>query len=119
MIGGLLVLLVCQLVGEVVVRLTGLPLPGPVVGMLVFLAVLRVRRPGERSDLVVGANALLGHLQLLFVPAGVGIIVYLAALRENALPIAGGLWGSWLAGLAVTGLVVAGLMRVTRRRTAR
>ena len=115
MIGGLLLLLVCQLCGEVVVRLTGLPLPGAVVGMVVFLVVLRVRRPGESSPLVRAPAMLLSHLQLLFVPAGVGIVVYLGALRDNALPVAGGLWLSWLAGIAVTGLVVAGLLRVARR----
>ncbi len=115
MIGGLLVLLSCQLLGEVVVRLTGLPLPGPVVGMVAFLVVLRVRRPGDRSDMVRTPTALLGVLQLLFVPAGVGVVVYLSALRDNALPLAGGLWASWLAGIVVTGAVVAGLLRVVRR----
>ena len=115
MIGGLLVLLLCQLCGELVVRLTGLPLPGPVVGMLVFLVVLRRRRPRETSALVEAPSALLGVLQLLFVPAGVGVVVYLATLRDNALPLAGGLWISWGAGLAVTALVVAGLLRVVRR----
>ena len=37
----------------------------------------------------------------MFVPAGVGIVVYLGTLRESALPLAGGLWASWLTGLAV------------------
>jgi putative effector of murein hydrolase LrgA (UPF0299 family) len=114
-IGGLLVLLLCQLCGEVVVRLTGLPLPGPVVGMLVFLVVLRLRRPTESSTLVEAPSALLGVLQLLFVPAGVGVVVYLSTLRDDALPIAGGLWVSWCLGVAVTGWVVAGLLRVVRR----
>lgn len=115
MIGGLLVLLLCQLCGELVVRLTGLALPGPVVGLLVFLVVLRLRRPTESSTLVRTPAALLRVLQLLFVPAGVGVVVYLAELREDALPFAGGLWVSWFAGLAVTGWVVAGLLKVVRR----
>ena len=115
MIGGLLVLLLCQLCGEVVVRLTGLSVPGPVVGMLVFFAVLQVRRPARRSTMVRAPESLLLHLQLLFVPAGVGIVVYLATLRNHALPIAGGVALSWLAGLVVTALVVAGLLKVARR----
>lgn len=112
---GVLALLGCQLVGEVVVRLFGLEVPGPVVGMLVFLLVLRVRHPRPQSALVRGPSLLLGHLQLLFVPAGVGIIVYLDTLRDDALPLAAGLWLSWLLGLAVTGAVVVGLDRLTRR----
>lgn len=115
MIGGLLVLLLCQLLGEIAVRLTGLTVPGPVVGMLVFLVVLRVRRPAEGSTLVRTPAALLGVLQLLFVPAGVGVVVYLSTLRDNALPIAGGLWVSWLVGIAATGLVATGLLKVSRR----
>lgn len=115
MIGGLLVLLLCQLGGELVVRLTGLPVPGPVIGMVLLLGVLRLRRPAPDASVVRVANGLLAHLQLLFVPAGVGVIVYLAALRADALAIAGGLWVSWLVGIAATGLVVNALLQVGRR----
>jgi putative effector of murein hydrolase LrgA (UPF0299 family) len=114
-IGGLLVLLLCQLVGEVVVRLTGLPVPGPVLGMLVFFLVLQVRKPAAESVLVQVPSVFLRHLQLLFVPAGVGVVVYLGTLRDHALPVAGGLWVSWLVGIVVTGWLVAGLLRAGRR----
>jgi len=113
---GVLVLLACQLAGELVVRLLGLEVPGPVVGMVVFLVVLRVSRPGPSSGLVRGPALLLRHLQLLFVPAGVGVIVYLDELRDDALPLAAGLWLSWLLGLAVTGAAVASLARLDGRR---
>jgi putative effector of murein hydrolase LrgA (UPF0299 family) len=112
---GVLALLGCQLVGEVVVRLFGLEVPGPVVGMLLLLVVLRVARPHPSSALVRGPSLLLGHLQLLFVPAGVGIVVYLETLRRDALPLAAGLWLSWLLGIAVTAGVVVGLDRLTGR----
>lgn len=112
---GVLALLGCQLVGEVVVRLLGLEVPGPVLGMLVFLLVLRLTRPRPSSGLVRGPELLLRHLQLLFVPAGVGIVVYGAELRRDAWPLAAGLWVSWLLGLAVTGAVVATLARLGRR----
>ena len=112
---GVLALLSCQLVGEIVVRLLGLDVPGPVVGMLVFLVVLRVRRPPPSSALVRGPSLLLRHLQLLFVPAGVGIVAYLDTLRHDALPLAAGLWLSWLLGLAATGFVVGGLARLLGR----
>lgn len=113
---GVLVLLACQLAGEVVVRLVGLEIPGPVLGMLLFLVVLRIRRPRPSSGLARGPGLLLSHLQLLFVPAGVGVVVYLDALRDDAWPLAAGLWLSWLLGLAVTAVVVAGLVRLGARR---
>lgn len=103
MISGLVWLLGCQLVGEVVVRVTGLPVPGPVVGMLLLFVVLQVRRADDEHGPVRAADLLLRHLQLLFVPAGVGVVAYAATLRDHALPIVVALVGSWVLGLAVVG----------------
>ena len=113
---GLLVLLGCQLVGELAVRLTGIEFPGPVVGMLLFFLLLQRRRPAESSSLVVAPTLLLRHLHLLFIPAGVGIVVYLHRIAEDALQLAAGLWGSWLLGFVVTGLVADRLLRVFKER---
>jgi holin-like protein len=113
---GLLTLLVCQLTGEIAVRLTGIRIPGPVVGMLIFLLVLQWRKPGASSGLVEAPALLLRHLQLLFVPAGAGIVVYLDTLRDHAVPLAVGLVVSWLAGFTITAYAVAGLLRFTRGR---
>lgn len=114
---GLLVLLGCQLVGEVAVRLSGVEFPGPVVGMLLFLVILRVRKPAESSALVAAPSLLLRHLHLLFIPAGVGIVVYLDRIAEDAWPLALGLWGSWLIGFVVTALVASTLLRTVKDRT--
>ncbi|WP_166389469.1 CidA/LrgA family protein [Nocardioides ochotonae] len=103
MVNGLMWLLGCQLVGEVVVRLTDLPVPGPVVGMAVLLALLVLRRSGDDATVVRAADGLLRHLQLLFVPAGVGVVAYVAVIREDALPITVAMLGSWLAGLLAVG----------------
>ncbi|HMY08815.1 MAG: CidA/LrgA family protein [Nocardioidaceae bacterium] len=116
MILGLVAILLCQLAGEFVVRLLGLPMPGPVLGMVIMLVLLLLR--GDRSQqgrVATAAEPLLKHLQLLFVPAGVGIVVLLGELRDDWLPISLGLWGSWLVGLLVTGWVVTALIRVFER----
>lgn len=121
MISGLLWLLVCQLVGEVAVRLVDAPVPGPVVGMLLLFVLLRARRAGDDASVVRAGDGLLRHLQLLFVPAGVGVVAYAATLRDEALPIAVAVVGSWLLGLAVVGWTVTLLRppRVTQRGTTR
>lgn len=111
MINGLAWLLVCQVVGEVLVRLTGLPVPGPVVGMVVLFGLLLWRRPAEDAGVLRVSDALLRHLQLFFVPAGVGVVVYLGVLRDDAVPIAGALVLSWLAGLLTVGWLMTGLGR--------
>jgi len=108
---GLLWLLACQLVGEVLVRVTGAPLPGPVVGMVLLFVVLWRRRPGEESPVMEAGEYLLAHLQLFFVPAGVGVVAYLTVLRDHALPVAVALVGSWLLGLLVVGWLVTLALR--------
>ncbi len=110
-ITGLTWLLACQLVGEVLVRLTDVPVPGPVVGMLILFVLLRVRRAGDDATVVRAADGLLRHLQLMFVPAGVGVVAYTATLRDEALPIAVAVSVSWLLGLAVVGWTVTLLVR--------
>ncbi|MFC6154065.1 CidA/LrgA family protein [Nocardioides yefusunii] len=110
MIRGLTVLLLCQFLGGVVVALTRLPVPGPVVGMVLLLGWLAWRRPADDSGTVRVSEALLKHLQLLFVPAGVGVVAYLTVLREHALPLGVSLVVSWLAGLLVVGWIVQGAL---------
>ncbi|MFJ9315297.1 CidA/LrgA family protein [Pimelobacter simplex] len=112
MIAGLTWLLAFQVLGEVIVRLLDITVPGPVVGMLLLFVFLRVRRYGDDGSIVRAGSALLRHLQLFFVPAGVGIVVYLGMLRDHALPIAASLLGSWLIGLAVVGWSAVGLERL-------
>lgn len=105
MIGAITVLLGCQLVGEAFAAVTGLPVPGPVVGMLVLFLVLLAH-----GDVPVGlattTEGLLSHMSLLFVPAGVGVMVHLRLLAAEALPIVVALVGSTVLTIAVTALVM-------------
>ncbi len=116
MVAGLIALLVCQLVGELVVRSLDVALPGPIAGMVLMLVVLQVRRPRPESALVRGPETLLRHLPLLYVPAGVGVVAYLSRLGSDAIAIAGGLVVSWLAGLLATAVVATAVLRLTGAR---
>jgi putative effector of murein hydrolase LrgA (UPF0299 family) len=113
---GLIVLLACQLVGELLVRTFDLPLPGPILGMVLLFVLLQVRRPGPTSPLVEAPRTLLRYLPLLYVPAGVGVVAYLTRLGEDPLAISVGLVGSWLAGLVATALVTSSALRLTGQR---
>lgn len=110
MLRALTVLVLCQFLGEVIARGAGLPLPGPVVG-LVLLLVLLVVRGGADEDLRGTSNGLLRHLSLLFVPAGVGIVTQLDALERDWLPILVAVPVSTALGLAVTGWLMQRLGR--------
>ena len=105
MLRALTVLIACQFAGEVIARAIGLPLPGPVIGLVLLLIVLIVRG-GPDDGLRDTGNGLLRHLSLLFVPAGVGVVTQLDALRENWLPILVSVLFSTALGLAVTGWIM-------------
>ena len=121
---GFTALLVCQLIGELASRGLGLPVPGPVLGLVLLVAGFAVWGRG-RSDAEVAASpvarvgdGLLANLGLLFVPAGVGVIQYGGLLRAQALPLALALVGSTAATLVVTVLVFVGVSRLMGRRAA-
>jgi putative effector of murein hydrolase LrgA (UPF0299 family) len=114
LLGSLTVLLLCQLVGELVVRLLQLPVPGPVLGMVLLFVGLLVRG-GVPQPLQDTTGGLLRHLSLLFVPAGVGVMAHLDLLGEEALPIGVALVTSTLVAIAVTALLMAALLRWMER----
>ncbi len=111
MILGFLALLGCQLVGQFIVDTFGLSVPGPVVGMVLLLVILLIRRPPLTAGVVRAADGLLRHLQLLFIPAGVGLIAYLHVIGAQWWPIVAGIVLSWLAGLLVTAAVGVTVLR--------
>jgi holin-like protein len=104
MIGAFVALLGCQLIGEVLVRLAGLPFPGPVLGML-LLFVFLMFRPEIPRPLRVASSTLLDHLSLLFVPAGTGIMLHFGRIRTEWLPILAALLISTILTIAVTAAV--------------
>jgi len=106
-------LLVLQLIGEVVVQGLGLPVPGPLVGMLLLFAglLMRGRLPDGLRD---AANALLRHLMLLFIPAVTGVMMYFDRIAREWLPfMAACILGAALT-IAVTALMLRWMLRVTR-----
>lgn len=110
MINTLLVLLLYQLVGELIARSLGLPIPGPVLGMaLLFLTLLA--RGRVNNEMRTSAGHLLQHLSLLFIPAGAGVMLHLQRVGDEWLPITVALLISTFAGMAVTALVLKTLTR--------
>ena len=82
MIATLTILLLFQLGGEVLARAFGLPLPGPVIGIVGLFGLLLLQ-PTLAQRMAETANALLAHLSLLFVPAGVGVVQHLDTFGDK------------------------------------
>ncbi|HET7730135.1 MAG TPA: CidA/LrgA family protein [Usitatibacter sp.] len=110
MIAGLVEILLFQGLGEVVSRFALPMIPGPVVGLVLLLAWFSLRKGIEPAvDLV--ASALVQHLGLLFVPAAVGVVMFLPQLRSHAAALAVALVASVVATIAVTALVLRFMAR--------
>jgi holin-like protein len=110
MIESLTLLLACQLIGEALVRLADLPVPGPVLGMVLLFGILAWRK-AVPEDLGKTAGGLLDHLSLLFVPAGVGVILHFDLVAAEWPAIAVSLIVSTLLTIAVTALLMRRLAK--------
>jgi holin-like protein len=97
---GLVWLLVFQSLGELLARGLGLPLPGPVIGLILLL--LALRWPAVQTPVAECAGFLLSHLSLLFVPVGVGVMTHLSLVSQYGVRLLAVVVLSTLAGLAVT-----------------
>ncbi len=100
----------CQLLGELLTAASGLPVPGPVVGMALLFSGLLVRG-SIPDDLHTVADTLLTHLSLLFVPAGVGVMLHARLIGSELVPISVSLVASTVLTIAVTGISMAWLGR--------
>jgi putative effector of murein hydrolase LrgA (UPF0299 family) len=111
-----LTLLACQLIGEGARSAFNLPVPGPVIGMFLLAAALSGGRGPVPPALDQTAEALIKHMGLLFVPAGVGLVAQVSVLRQEWLPILAALAGSTLLSTAVTGFVMNRILRPVEPR---
>lgn len=110
MLGSLALLLIFQLIGEVLAKTLSLPIPGPVLGMLLLFIILVIR--GSLSPTLKDtAQTLLSNLSLFFVPAGVGVILHIALLKNEWLSLSLTLIFSTLITMLITALVMNFLLK--------
>ncbi|MDG6099983.1 CidA/LrgA family protein [Alteromonas sp. ZYF713] len=112
-LNGWLIIVGCYLVGEFFVLVTDLPLPGALIGLLLLLGGLLLR---QRPAVTVGRGAqpLLTHMSVLFVPAVIGVGLFWAEVSENALGIALALVATTIVALGFTAWFAQRLMKAKR-----
>lgn len=110
MINTFATLLVFQTVGEGLAYALSLPVPGPVIGMVLLFLYLLLKDDAVQKLAPVSLE-LLKHLSLLFIPAGVGIMVHGQRVAAEWLPIAVALVVSTIVSITVTALVVRWLQK--------
>lgn len=117
-IHGLAIILTCQLAGETLVQLAGLPVPGPVIGMVLLLVgLLWLGEPPQALRTV--SDTLLRYLALLFVPAGVGLMAHFQLIARDWLAISVALVVSTALTLVATMLALRAMLALRGRRNAR
>ncbi|WP_114854130.1 CidA/LrgA family protein [Brachybacterium sp. YJGR34] len=114
---GLVILVLAQLAGLGIAALLHLPVPGVVIGLVLLVIAGALRPTAVLTRLAEPAGApLLKHLQLLFIPPGVGVVVELEELARSALPIALAVGGSFAITLVLAGRLLQALLRRQDRR---
>jgi putative effector of murein hydrolase LrgA (UPF0299 family) len=115
MVPALVLILGCHLAGEVIARGLGLPLPGPVLGLMILLALI-AGSARLRAVVQPVAQGILAHLSLLFVPAGVGVVAHLGLFAQQGAVLALALIVSTVAAIVVGALTFTLVARLTGNR---
>ena len=105
MISGLVQILLWQGLGELISHFFLPIIPGPVLG-LVFLLIFLIIKGHVNSSLALVSDAFSQHLGVLFIPAAVGVILFLPQLKANALAVISALLVSVVATIVVTAVVL-------------
>lgn len=112
MLDGLLLLLLFQFLGELLVDFAGIPVPGPVAGMVLLLIAL-ASRAAFLQRVAPAANLLIGNLVLLFFPIGVGIVLEWERYAAHGPTLLMALVVGTLVALVMVALVLKLLLRNT------
>src|SRR6266542_6886529 len=108
MMPGLVQILLFQGLGELITHFFLPLIPGPVIGLILLLGFLALRK-GVNASLDDVAITFSRHFGLLFVPAAVGVVMFWPHLKAHALAIAAALVVSVVLTIAVTALVAKAL----------
>lgn len=109
MANAIIILLSFQLIGEIITRALSLPVPGPVVGMLLFFLTLLLR-DSLVTKVEPTAQYILRNLTLLYVPAAVGVVVHLHLIQREGLPLIVTLIGGSLITIGITAMTMKFLL---------
>ncbi len=102
---GLAIIFSFYFIGEMAAELGNFPIPGNVLGMI-FLVIGLWGGAIDIKDVEKEAEFLVDNMSIMFIPPGVGVMLYFGLLREELLPIIGALILSFVITIGFTGKIV-------------
>ncbi|NVK54797.1 MAG: CidA/LrgA family protein [Alteromonadaceae bacterium] len=107
---GWLAIVACYLLGEFLVLVADAPIPGALVGLLILLGGLLIH---QRPVFAIsrGAQPMLTHMSVLFVPAVIGVGLFWDTVSANALGIVLALVATTIISLGLTAWIAQQLLR--------
>ncbi|PHS73975.1 MAG: murein hydrolase regulator LrgA [Porticoccus sp.] len=113
---GLAVLILFQGIGEGISHIAGIPVPGPVIGMLLLFLALQFSHTETPAWLGRTGHSLIRWLSLMFLPACTGLFFLPDISRNQWLPIAGAIVLATLLTLLLAALLMQKLMSAEGER---
>ena len=110
MLASLTAIALFEVAGDLLQKLTGVPIPGPVIGMALLLAAL-ILKGGLPDQLERAASGILSYLPMLFVPAGVGVMAHFDLIRAEWPAVVAALVGSSVLAISVTAVTMRAVER--------
>ena len=104
MIKSLSLIFLYLITGEIITESLHIPIPGSVIGMIMLTVSLHFKILKEK-DLAPAGRLLVDNLAFLFVPAGVGIMLYFDLIQKELIPILASFVVSTLLVYAVVGIM--------------
>jgi len=96
--------------GEIIVRVAGIPLPGPIVGLALMLLDFFVNRQAD-PEVAQVFDGVAKHLAVLFVPAGAGVVAHSVTLSAGLPALLSAIFLGTIATLLATAVAFSFLKR--------
>ncbi|KAA0257027.1 CidA/LrgA family protein [Deferribacter autotrophicus] len=104
MIQGLTIIFLFLFIGDTISNLFKIPIPGNVIGMILLTGALKFEII-KLKNVKPAADILVKNMAFLFIPPGVGIMIYFDLIKKELIPIIVSYFFSTLAVLFVVGKI--------------
>ncbi|MGA1861445.1 CidA/LrgA family protein [Deferribacter thermophilus] len=104
MIQSLTIIFLYLFIGDTISTILNIPIPGNVIGMILLTISLKTNLI-KLESVKPGADVLVKNMAFLFVPPGVGIMIYFDLIKKEFIPIVISYFFSTLAVLFIVGKV--------------